>query len=122
MRVYIPVTRSDVERRVEEGFWSISARRAWAVNQQLALALPEEDEEGREYIASLTAAHESPSGLALAADVATAMLGDEGADGSVQVSGVLRDHDVACLLRVDEEDDDSLLWFAPTEAAALLGH
>lgn len=119
MRVYIPLTFGDIERRQQEGFWSISPRRAWAVNRALALALPDEDDEGREFVASLTAASESASHLALAADVPTAMLGDEGTQGEVQVSGVLRDADVACLLQVDPEDDESLLWFAPNEFSGL---
>lgn len=121
MRVYIPVTAADVERRRSEGYWTISPRRAWAVNRQLALALPDEDDEEREFIASLTAANASASRLAVAADVPAAMLGDEGMNGEVDVSGVLRNGDVACLLRVDPEDDEQLIWFAPTEFDQLLG-
>lgn len=121
MRVYIPVTAADVERRRTEGYWTISPRRAWAVNRQLALALPDEDDEEREFIASLTAANASASKFAVAADVPAAMLGDEGMNGEVDVSGVLRNGDVACLLRVDPEDDEQLLWFAPTEFDQLLG-
>lgn len=120
MRVYIPITVADVERRRAEGFWTIGARRAWAVNRQLALALPDEDDEGREFIASLTAASASASHLALAADLPTTMLGDEGVDGEVEASGVIRDGDVACLLRVDPDDDESLQWFAATEFGPLL--
>lgn len=120
MRVYIPVSVADVERRRAEGFWTISPRRAWAVNRQLALALPDEDDEGREFIASLTAAAESATGFALAADLPTSMLGDEGVNGEVDVSGVIRDHDVACLLRLDPEDEESLQWFAASEFAPLL--
>lgn len=120
MRVYIPVTVADVERRMIDGFWTFQPRQAWAVNHQLALSLPDEDDEGREYIASLTAASASVAHLAIAADVPTAMLGDEGVNGEVEVSGVLRDSEIACLLRVDPEDEDTLLWFAPTEIEALL--
>lgn len=120
MRVYIPVTVADVERRMSDGFWTFQPRQAWAVNHQLALSLPDEDDEGREFIASLTAASASVAGLAVAADVATAMLGDEGVNGEVEVSGVLRDAEVACLLRVDEDDEDTLLWFGATEFDALL--
>lgn len=120
MRVYIPVTVSDVERRRSDGYWTISERRAWAVNQLLAKALPDEDDEGREYIASLTAASESPAQLAIAADLPTSMIGDEGMDGDVKVSGVIADNHIACLLRLDAADDESLLWFAPTELDGLL--
>lgn len=120
MRVYIPVTAADVDRRRVDGFWTIASRRAWAVNRQLALALPEEDDEGREFIASLTAASESASHLAIAADLPTSMLGDEGVNGEVEVSGAIRDHDVACLLRIDPDDDESLQWFAPAEFNGLL--
>lgn len=121
MRVYIPVTGSDVERRRTEGFWTISPRQAWAVNHQLALALPDEDDEGREYVASLTAASASPAGLVVAADVAPAMLGDEGVNGEVQISGILRNGDIACLLRLDADDDEQLQWYGSTELDALLG-
>ncbi len=121
MRVYIPVTAADVERRRAEGFWTISPRRGWAVNRQLALALPDEDDEEREFIASLTAAAATSSGLVVAADVPTALLGDEGVNGEVDVSGVLRNGDIACLLRVDPADDEQLLWFAPSELDLLLG-
>jgi len=120
MRVYIPVTVADVERRRTDGFWTVSPRQAWAVNHQLALALPDEDDEGREFIASLTAASASAAQLAVAADVPTTILGDEGVNGEVQVSGVLRDAEVACLLRLDPDDEDSLLWFAAAELEALL--
>lgn len=120
MRVYIPVTAADVERRRAEGFWTIAPRRAWAVNRQLALALPDEDDEGREFIASLTAVAESASGLAIAADLPTTMLGDEGVNGEVDVAGAIRDHDVACLLRTDPDDEDGLQWFAPSELGPLL--
>ncbi len=120
MRVYIPVTASDVERRRTDGFWTISARRAWAANRQLALALPDEDEEGREFIASLTAASESVSHLAIACDIPTTMIGDEGVNGEVEVGGAIRDHDVACLFRIDPDDDEALQWFAATEFDALL--
>ncbi|MHB0927404.1 MAG: DUF6912 family protein [Candidatus Nanopelagicales bacterium] len=119
MRVYIPVTAADIDRRRTEGFWTISPRRAWAVNHQLALALPEEDDEGREFVASLTAASASASGLVLAADMQAAMLGDEGTNGEVEVSGILHNRDVACLLRLDAEDE-SLVWYAPTEFEQLL--
>lgn len=122
MRVYIPVTVAEVERRVIDGFWTISPRQAWAVNHQLALSLPDEDDETREFIASLTAAGASASNIAVAADVETSMLGDEGVNGEVQISGVLPNSDVACLLRVDEDDRDSLLWFASNEIDALLQH
>ncbi len=121
MRVYIPVTVADVERRRTDGYWTIAPRTSWAVNRQLALALPDEDDEGREFIASLTAASASPAQLAVAADLATSHLGDEGVNGEVEVSGVIRDSDVACLLRVDAHDEESLLWFAPTEFDGLLG-
>lgn len=120
MRVYIPVTVADVERRRTEGYWTISERRAWAVNQVLARALPDEDDEGREYIASLTAASDSPAHLAIAADLPTSMIGDEGTNGEVVVSGVIADNLIACLLRVDEDDDEALQWFAPTELDGLL--
>ena len=120
MRVYIPVTIADVERRRTDGFWTISERRAWAVNQLLAKALPDEDDEGREYVASLTAASASPAQLAIAADLPTSMLGDEGVGGDVHVSGPIADNLVACLLRLDPADDESLLWFAPSELDALL--
>lgn len=120
MRVYIPITVADVERRRQDGFWTISDRRAWAVNQLLMKALPDEDDEGREYIASLSAASESPSHLALAADVPTSMLGDEGMSGDVRVSGPIADNLVACLLKLDAADDESLLWFAPNELDGLL--
>ncbi len=120
MRVYIPITSTDVDRRRSDGFWTIAPRRAWAVNHQLALALPDEDDEGREFIASLTAAAESVAGIAVAADLHTSMLGDEGVNGDVEVAGVIRDHDVACLLRLDPTDDETLQWFAPTELDALL--
>lgn len=120
MRVYIPVTVVDVERRQVDGYWTISARESWAVNRQLALALPEEDDEGREFIASLTAASASSARLAIAADLSTSHFGDEGTSGEVVVSGVIRDSDIACLLRVDPTDDESLLWFAPTEFDGLL--
>lgn len=120
MRVYIPITTADVDRRRAEGFWTIASRRAWAVNPQLARALPDEDDEGREFIASLTAAAESVASIAIAADLHTSMLGDEGVNGDVEVAGVIRDHDVACLLRIDPEDDESLQWFASTELDALL--
>lgn len=122
MRVYIPVTVADVERRIGDGFWTLPPRQAWAVNHQLALSLPDEDEEGREYIASLTAASASAAQLAIAADVPTSMLGDEGTDGEVAIAGVLRDSEVACLLRIDADDDDTLLWFGSTEFDALLQH
>jgi len=122
MRVYIPVSVADVERRMLDGFWTISQSRAWAVNHQLALSLPDEDDEGREFIASLTAASASIARLAIAADVPTAMLGDEGVDGEVAIAGVLRDAEVACLLRVAEDDDETLQWFGPTEFNALLQH
>lgn len=122
MRVYIPVTVADVERRIADGFWTFQPRQAWAVNHQLVLSLPDEDDEGREFIASLTAASASVAQLAVAADVPTTMLGDEGVNGEVEVSGVLRDKEVACLLRVDDADRDALLWFAPSELDALLGH
>lgn len=121
MRVYIPVTVADVERRRSEGYWTISTRRGWAVNRQLALALPDEDDEEREFIASLTAANASVSRLAVAADVPTTMLGDEGVNGEVDVAGMLSNGDIACLLRVDPEDDEQLLWFAPTEFDEFLG-
>ncbi len=121
MRVYIPVTVADVERRRSEGYWTIPTRRAWAVNRQLALALPDEDEEEREFIASLTAANASASRLAIAADVPPTMLGDEGVNGEVDVAGMLRTGDIACLLRVDPDDDEQLLWFAPTEFDEFLG-
>ncbi len=120
MRVYIPVTVADVERRRAEGFWTIGARRAWAANRQLALALPDEDDEGREFIASLTAASESSAHLAMACDLPTTMMGDEGVNGEVEVAGVVRDHDVACLFRLDPDDDEALQWFAPTEFDGLL--
>lgn len=120
MRVYIPVTTADVERRRTEGYWTISDRRAWAVNQLLAAALPDEDDEGREYVASLTAASESPAHLAVAADLPTSMLGDEGVGGDVRVSGRITDNLIACLLRLDPDDDESLLWFAPSELDGLL--
>ena len=120
MRVYIPVTRSDVERRATEGFWTVSPRRGWAVNPALARALPDEDDEGREFIASLTAASESASHLAIAADIPTSMLGDEGTHGDVEVQGVVRDADVACILQRDPDDEDALIWFAPAEFATLL--
>jgi len=122
MRVYIPVTVADVERRMADGFWTFQPRRAWAVNHQLALSLPDEDDEGREFIASLTAASTSVAHLAVAADVPTAMLGDEGVNGEVEISGVLRDAEVACLLRIDADDEDALLWFAPTEFDSLLSY
>lgn len=121
MRVYIPVTAADVERRRAEGFWTIAPRHAWAVNRQLALALPDEDDEGREFIASLTAATASASRLAIACDLSTTHIGDEGVNGEVEVSGVIRDQDVACLFRLDPDDDETLQWFAPTEFDALLG-
>ena len=120
MRVYIPVTVADVERRRVDGFWTIGSRRAWAANRQLALALPDEDDEGREFIASLTAATESVSHLAIACDLATTMIGDEGVNGEVEVGGVIRDHDVACLFRLDPDDDEALQWFAPAEFDALI--
>ena len=120
MRVYIPVTVADVERRRTDGYWTISEKRAWAVNHLLAQALPDEDDEGREYVASLTAASESPARLAIAAELPTSMIGDEGTNGDVQVSGVIADNLVACLLRVDEDDDEALLWFAPSELDRLL--
>ena len=121
MRVYVPITVADVERRRMDGYWTIAERRAWAVNQLLIRALPDEDDEGREYIASLSAASESTAHLALAADLPTSMLGDEGVNGDVQVSGVIADNLVACLLRLDPNDDEALLWFAPNELDALLG-
>lgn len=120
MRVYIPVTVADVERRRSDGYWTISARRAWAVNQVLARALPDEDDEGREYVASLTAASDSPAHLAVAADLPTSMIGDEGTNGEVVVSGVIADNLIACLLRIDADDDEALLWFAPSELDGLL--
>lgn len=120
MRVYIPVSIADVERRRTEGYWTISERRAWAVNQLLAQALPDEDDEVREYVASLSAASESPAHLAIAADLPTSMLGDEGVAGDVQVSGRITDNLIACLLRLDPDDDESLLWFAPSELDGLL--
>lgn len=120
MRVYIPVTIADVERRRTDGYWTISERRGWAVNHLLVQALPDEDDEGREYVASLTAASESPAQLAIAADLPTSMIGDEGTQGDVRVSGVIADQHVACLLRVDAQDDEALLWFAPTELDGLL--
>lgn len=120
MRVYIPVTVADVERRRSDGYWTISERRAWAVNQVLARALPDEDDEGREYVASLTAASDSPAHLAVAADLPTSMIGDEGTNGEVVVSGVIADNLIACLLRIDADDDEALLWFAPSELDGLL--
>ena len=120
MRVYIPVTVADVERRRVDGYWTISEKRAWAVNHLLVQALPDEDDEGREYVASLTAASESPARLAIAAELPTSMIGDEGTNGDVQVSGVIADNLVACLLRVDDDDDEALLWFAPSELDRLL--
>lgn len=120
MRVYIPVTVADVERRRSDGYWTISARRAWAVNQVLARALPDEDDEGREFVASLTAASDSPAHLAVAADLPTSMIGDEGTNGEVVVSGVIADNLIACLLRIDADDDEALLWFAPSELDGLL--
>lgn len=120
MRVYVPISVADVERRRADGYWTIGERRAWAVNQPLIRALPDEDDEGREYIASLSAASDSPAHMALAADLPTSMLGDEGVDGDVRVAGVIADNLVACLLCLDPNDDEALLWFAPNELDALL--
>jgi hypothetical protein len=94
-------------------------RHAWAVNQLLSKALPDEDDEGREYIASLSAASESPIGIALAADLPPTMLVDQGETGEVLVNGRITDNLVACLLKIDPQDDEALLWFAPTELHAL---
>lgn len=118
--MYIPVSADDVERRRQDGYWTVSDRHAWAVNQLLIRALQDEDDEGREYIASLSAASESDAGLALAADLPTSMIVDEGAAGEVLVTGRLTDNLIACLLKLDPDDDESLLWFAPNELHALI--
>lgn len=111
---------ADVERRRVEGVWNVSRRRAWAANEQLALALPDEDDEGREFIASLTAAHASVTGMAIAADVSTEQLEDEGVNGEVDVQGLIAPKRVACVFRVDPADEDSLLWFGESEFDAFL--
>lgn len=95
----------------------MDARHAWAVNQMLIRELADEDDEGREYIASLSAATET--GLALAAELPNAMLEDEGAAGAVLVTGRITDNLIACLLKLDPIDDEALLWFAPNELDAL---
>ena len=121
MRVYVPIVVADVDRRRTEGLWTITPRRGWAVNRQLIAALPDEDDEGREFIASLTAASDSAAGMAMAVDVDQTAIGDEGIAGDVEVSGRFTDAQVACLLRVDPDDDESLLWFGVDELAGLLG-
>lgn len=95
----------------------MDAQHAWAVNQLLVNALPDEDDEGREYIASLSAATEF--GLAIAADLPNTMIEDGTAAGDVLVTGRITDNLVACLLQLDPADEDALLWFAPGELDAL---
>ena len=118
MRVYIPISGDDVERRRQDGYWTIDGRHAWAVNQLLIRELPDEDDEGREYIASLSAASET--GIAIAADLPNSLLEDEGTAGAVTVNGRITDNLIACLLKLDPVDDEALLWFAPNELDALL--
>lgn len=120
MRVYIPVLPADVDRRKAEGVWQVTPRRAWAVNAQLAAALPDEDDEGREFIASLTAAHASAAGMAIAADVPATDCTNPGPDGDVDVAGVIAPRHVACVFRLDPADDESLLWFGEAEFDAFL--
>lgn len=115
--MYIPISGDDVDRRRQDGYWTMTDRHAWAVNQLLIRELPDEDDEGREYIASLSAASET--GLALAADVPTSMLVDQGTAGDVLVTGRITDNLLACVLKLDPTDDEALLWFAPTELDAL---
>lgn len=116
--MYIPISGDDVERRRQDGYWTMDAQHAWAVNQLLVNALPDEDDEGREYIASLSAASEF--GLAIAADLPNTMIEDGSAAGDVLVTGRITDNLVACLLKLDPSDDEALLWFAPGEMDTLL--
>ncbi|OZB47538.1 MAG: hypothetical protein B7X40_09160, partial [Cellulomonas sp. 14-74-6] len=61
MRVYLPATLDELDHLAADG----GPRRAHAVTEALRAALPDEDDEGWEFVAQLVAADES---LALLAD------------------------------------------------------
>lgn len=62
MRIYVPATLDELDAVTHStgaARWTVAPRRAHAVTQALAAALPEEDAEGLEYLAALNAADDS---------------------------------------------------------------
>ncbi|WP_166849754.1 DUF6912 family protein [Isoptericola sp. BMS4] len=101
MRIYVPATLDELASAVVSAGgarWDVPARRAHADTEALAEALPDDDEEAREYAAFLAAADDSlalvaarggavPLRVVVSADVARAAV-SEAAGDDVPPSGV----------------------------------
>jgi hypothetical protein len=139
MRLYVPATFDDLDAMTvtaRGAWWDVPARGAQAVTAELAAALPDEDEETREYEAFLAAADASlvlvvggvgavPLRAVITVDVpedATTPAGSETAPSGVDVVAVpgtkvqavhvdepaAADDVRAVLAAVDAGDDDAL--------------
>lgn len=111
MRIYLPATLLELDARV-----GLTPRVVHAVTRALRAAVPDEDEEGLEYLAQLLAADDSlallaglPAGaqrrVVVAADVPDAVIDalpdDDSAPSAVRLTATVGWDDVACA-HVDE--------------------
>ncbi|GAA1709736.1 hypothetical protein GCM10009809_02620 [Isoptericola hypogeus] len=127
MRIYVPATLDELEDAtvVAGGArWDLPARQVHAVTAALATALPDDDEEGREYAAFLAAADDSlalvaarpgvpPLRVVVSVDVADGVVapaaaapGEDVAESAVEVAGVPGVEIVAVHVDEPEAADD----------------
>jgi hypothetical protein len=124
MRIYVPATLDELDavaHASDAARWTVAPRRAHAVTKDLEAALPDDDAEGREYVAALNAADDSLALIAgrpdaphqrvvITVEVPDAAVGpagegadDEAVGSEVAVTSTVEDVAIVCV-HVDETD------------------